>query len=566
MIRCMSSCHCGKLQPDRTRRAWYNDASRASARRRTSSGDTARERSLKASGPVVVMTRLSAHIRQITSQCIVTSLIAASVLAAACNANAASISDVVVERSRSVAPDRDADPVLNNLERRTFRYFWYTTNKKNGMVPDRYPSPSFASIAAVGFGLTAYVAGAERGYISRAQARLRVLRTLRFLEQLPQGPEESGAAGYQGFYYHFLNMDDGLRYGTSELSTVDTALLLGGVLLCQSYFDRDIAAEAQIRDLADKIYLRVDFTWAQNRPPILSMDWRPETGFLRFDWRGYNEAMLLYVLALGSPTHPIEEGAWDEWVQTYKRHWGKFYGQEFLSFGSHFGHQYSHVWIDFRGIQDEFMRSKGIDYFENSRRATYAQRNYAIENPMRWRGYDSEIWGLTASDGPADTVQLFNNEERGFFTYAARGTAAVHLVDDGTIAPTAAVGSIAFAPEIVIPTIRAFRARFGEALYQRYGFLDAVNQSFTYTDVPLRHGRIVPDIGWVDTDYLGIDQGPIMAMIENYRSEIIWRTMQRNPYIRRGLERAGFTGGWLAKQAQTDSDTTGNADDTDTGL
>ncbi|HEY5807413.1 MAG TPA: glucoamylase family protein [Povalibacter sp.] len=475
------------------------------------------------------------------------SIIATLVVAMSLPARAADVAEVVVERSRSVAPDRDADPVLNNLERRTFRYFWYTTNKKNGMVPDRYPTPSFASIAAVGFGLTAYVAGAERGYVSRAQARLRVLRTLRFLEQLPQGPDESGMAGYKGFYYHFVHMEDGLRYGTSELSTVDSALLFAGVLLCQSYFDRDIAAEAEIRDLAEKIYSRADWNWAQNRPPAISHGWRPETGFLRFDWRGYNEAMLLYVLALGSPTHAVEDGAWQEWMETYKSHWGKFSGQEFLSFGPHFGHQYSHVWIDFRGIQDEFMRGKGMDYFENSRRATYAQRNYAIDNPMRWRGYDSEIWGLTASDGPADTVQIFNNDERGFFTYAARGTASPHLVDDGTIAPTAAVGSIAFAPEIVIPTIRAFRARFGENLYQRYGFLDSVNPSFTYNDVPLRHGRIVPGIGWIANDYLGIDQGPIVAMIENYRSEVIWKTMQRNPHIRRGLERAGFTGGWLSQ-------------------
>ena len=193
--------------------------------------------------------------------------------------------------------------------------------------------------------------------------------------------------------------------------------------------------------------------------------------------------------------------------------------------------------------------SSANDSGENSRRAAYAQRFYATENPMRWRGYDSEIWGLSASDGPADTVQIFNNEERGFFTYSARGTASPHILDDGTIAPTAAVGSIAFAPEIVIPTIRAFRSRFGEALYQKYGFLDAVNPSFTFADVPLRHGRIVENIGWVADDYLGIDQGPIVAMIENYRSEIIWRTMQRNPYIRRGLERAGFTGGWLSKPA-----------------
>jgi hypothetical protein len=500
------------------------------------------------SEPALVMTRLIAHVRQVILQWIATILTAALMTGTALAAQAPDVvSDVVVERSRSVAPDRDADPVLNNLERRTFRYFWNTANRQNGMVPDRYPTPSFASIAAVGFGLTAYVAGAERAYVSRTQASLRVVRTLRFLDQLPQGPEESGVAGYHGFYYHFVNMQDGLRHGTSELSTVDTALLLGGVLLCQSYFDRDTRVEAEIRALAEKIYERVNWSWAQNRPPSISHGWRPETGFLRFDWRGYNEAMLVYILALGSPTYPVEDGAWQEWVRTYKHTWGKFSGQEFLAFGPHFGHQYSHVWIDFRGIQDDFMREKGIDYFENSRRATYAQRWYATTNPMKWRGYDSEIWGLSASDGPADTVQIFNNEERGFLTYAARGTASPQILDDGTVAPTAAVASIVFAPEIVIPTIRAFRARFGEHLYQRYGFLDAVNPSFTFSAVPLRHGRIIDNIGWIADDYLGIDQGPIVAMIENYRSEIIWRTMQRNPHIRRGLERAGFSGGWLSQ-------------------
>lgn len=298
-------------------------------------------------------------------QCLLLALVIASAGHVNRSVAAEQVPDVVVERSRSVAPDRDIDPVLNNLERRTFRFFWNTANKRNGMIPDRYPSPSFASIAAVGFGLTAYVVGAERGYISRAQARLRVLRTLRFLEGLPQGPDETGKAGYKGFYYHFLHMHNGQRFGTSELSTVDTALLLGGVLLCQSYFDRDSRAEREIRSLAETLYGRADWAWAQNRPPAISHGWRPETGFLRFDWRGYNEAMLVYILALGSTTHPVEDGLWEEWTQTYKNSWGKFSGQEFLSFGPQFGHQYSHVWIDFRGIQDKFMREKGIDYFEN---------------------------------------------------------------------------------------------------------------------------------------------------------------------------------------------------------
>jgi hypothetical protein len=476
-----------------------------------------------------------------------TVFLCAPVSAAESDASSA-VPGVTVQRSRDPATEaRNSDPVLNNLQRRTFRFFWNTANKQNGMVPDRFPSPSFASVAGIGFGLTAYVVGSERGYVSRAQARLRTLRTLRTLWELPQGAEERGNAGYKGFYYHFLHMQNGQRFGSSELSTVDTALLMAGVLLAQSYFDQDNRSEREIRELAEKIYTRVDWQWSQNRPPAISHGWRPETGFLRFDWRGYNEALLVYILALGSPTFPVDEEAWGAWTQTYKQNWGTFSGQEFLSFGPLFGHQYSHVWIDFRGIQDEFMRSKGIDYFENSRRATYAQRDYARENPMRWRGYDSEIWGLTACDGPADVVKIFNGEERGFFTYSARSTAATHVLDDGTVSPTAAISSIAFAPEIVIPTIRAFRARYGENLYQKYGFLDSFNPSYTFTDVPLQHGTVVENVGWFANDYLGIDQGPIVAMIENYRSGAIWNLMKRNPHIRRGLERAGFTGGWLAQ-------------------
>lgn len=461
------------------------------------------------------------------------------------------VQNVIVEGSRDVqiALERNSDPVVNNLQRRTFRYFWNTAHRKTALIPDRHPSPSFASIAAVGFGLTAYVIGAERGFVSRAQARNRTLRTLRFLANLPQGPEESGKAGYRGFFYHFLDMETGHRFETTELSTVDTALMLGGVLLAQTYFDRSTRQEREIRQYADQLYRAVDWRWSQARPPAISHGWRPETGYLRWDWRGYNEALLVYILALGSPTFPVDEDAWEAWTSTYKNYWGTFSGQEFLSFGPIFGHQYSHVWVDFRGIQDAYMREKGIDYFENSRRAAYAQREYCRENPMRWRGYDSEIWGLTACDGPADVVKIYNGEERGFFTYAARATASTHVMDDGTIAPTASVGMIAFAPEIVIPTIRAFRSRFGEHLYQRYGFLDSVNPSFTFTDVPLQHGRLIENVGWVASDYLGIDQGAIVAMIENYRSGLIWQIMRRNPYIRRGLERAGFTGGWLTNPA-----------------
>lgn len=439
---------------------------------------------------------------------------------------------------------RQLPPVVEDLQRRTFDYFWELGNPVNGLVPDRWPTPSVASIAAVGFGLTAYGVGVERGWISREQAVDRTLATLRFFARAPQGRNEKGAAGYKGFFYHFLDMDSGLRAGTNELSTVDTALLLGGVLFAQSYYDQDDRKEAEIRRLAEKIYARVDWPWAQERKPLIAMGWKPEEGMLKHDWQGYNEALLVYILALGSPTHPVGKDAYDAWTVSYARTWGKFHGQEHLSFPPMFGHQYSHVWVDFRGIQDAYMRAKGLDYFENSRRATYSQQAYAIANPSGWKGYGKNVWGLTAADGPIDASFEFNGTTRLFRTYAPRGAGIEYVLDDGTIAPTAAAGSIAFAPEIVIPTIETMHQRYGKDIYAEYGFLDAFNPSFTFIEAPLQHGRIT-DSGWVDGDYLGIDQGPIVLMIENYRSGLVWEVMRRNPHIRRGLERAGFSGGWL---------------------
>lgn len=441
------------------------------------------------------------------------------------------------------SPSPDAVAFLDTLEERTFRFFWERSDPATGLTPDRWPTPSFSSVAAIGFALTAYPIGAERGWVSRAAAADRVLTTLRWLWQAPQGPEAAGVAGYQGFFYHFLDMQTGTRFGTVELSTVDSALLLGGVLFCREYFDRADGAEIAIRAHADSLYRRVDWRWAQRTPPLVNMGWRPEGGWEPFDWRGYSEAMLVYLLALGSPTFPLDSTAWGAWAATYE--WGTYFGQPHLGFAPLFGHQYSHVWVDFRGIQDSAMRARGLDYFENSRRATLAQQAYALTNPVGWEGYGREMWGLSASDGPTDAVLPVDGTARRFYSYAARGASFTEVRDDGTIAPTAAGGSLPFAPEIVIPTLHALRTRFGEWLYGQYGFLDALNPTFQYQEVGLTHGRVVPGVGWFDTDYLGIDQGPIVAMIANWKDGLVWRTMRRSPYLVAGLRRAGFTGGWL---------------------
>ncbi len=439
--------------------------------------------------------------------------------------------------------------LVDDLQRRSFDWFWQSGNPQNGLVPDSWPGQSFSSIAAVGFGLTAYGIGVERHYITREQAVERTLATLRFFADAPQNASEDDASGYHGFFYHFLDMRSGKRVARwTELSSVDTALLLGGVLFAQSYYDRDTPQEAAIRQLADTIYRRVEWPWMQPRKPLIGMGWTPGGRFIPSDWKGYNEGMLVYVLALGSPTHPVGPQAWTAWLSTNHLSWGTFQGQTFLNFAPLFGHQYSQSWIDFRGIRDAWSRQHDLDYFENSRRAVIAQRNYAIANPGGWTGYGPNVWGLTASNGPGGLVVEGAAGERTFHGYTARGAGLDYVSDDGTIAPTAAAGSIAFAPELVIPALETMQKRYGKYIYNRYGFVDAFNLSF-HTPTTLRTGKLVPGVGWVDTLQLGIDQGPIVLMIENWRNGFVWKVMKKNPYIRQGLERAGFEGGWLGAGA-----------------
>ncbi|MEX0737602.1 MAG: glucoamylase family protein, partial [Bacteroidota bacterium] len=245
--------------------------------------------------------------------------------------------------NQDISVRQERDPFLDTLQHRTFNWFWETTNPTNGLTPDRWPTRTFSSVAAIGFALTAYPIGVERAFVSRAEAADRVLSTMKFFWHAPQSADPVKATGYKGFYYHFLHLDSGLRFKDVELSTIDSGLLFAGMLFCQSYFDRDNEVERQIRVYADSIYTRADWQWFQQRPPRVSMSWRPERGFGQWDWSGYDEAMILYILALGSPTFPVEEEAWQQWTSTYK--WGEYYGREFVNFGPLFGHQYSHCWI-----------------------------------------------------------------------------------------------------------------------------------------------------------------------------------------------------------------------------
>jgi len=440
---------------------------------------------------------------------------------------------------------RSLPAFYEDIERRTFRWFWDHASRRNGLVPDRWPSPSFASIAAVGFALPAYAVGAERGWCSRAEARDLTLTTLRFFWNAPQGPDAAGMTGQAGFFYHFLDMDTGARFRDVELSSVDTTILLMGALFAGQYFDRGDAAEREIRRLADALYNRADWNFFRSDGRrAISMGWHPGDGLIPANWVGFNEGMFVNILALGSATHPAPADLWQQWTATYPDYWRGRGPTRRLAFAPLFTHQYSQIFIDFRGIRDSVMRKAGFDYFENSRRETYANRAYCAANPMGWRGYSRDLWGLTACDGPGDFTLPYRGSRRKFYGYGARGPGGEPGgIDDGTIAPTAALGSLPFAPEIVLPCAGQLLRQ--HRLFDRYGFKDAFNPSFTYAGVKVDTGTVDPRHGWVAKDYLGIDQGPILLQAANYRDDFVWRYMCRVPTIRRGLKRAGFTGGWL---------------------
>ncbi len=419
---------------------------------------------------------------------------------------------------------------LEALQWVSIDYYLKEINYGNGLIRDKTQEDAPASIAAVGLALATAPLLVERAALPREFMARRTLTRLRFFWNSLQGTQPD-ATGYKGFYYHFLDMETGRRVWNCELSTIDSAFLLAGMLTAATYFDQDTAEEHEIRTLADALYRRADWRWAQNGGATVTHGWRPESGFIPYRWEGYDEALLLYVLGLGSPTYPLPEESYAAWASTYE--WKKIYDWELLYAGPLFTHQLSHIWIDFRGIRDAFMREHDLDYFENSRRATYVQQQYAIRNPLQFKGYGECCWGLTASDGPGATVRLLNGIQRRFFDYIARG--APYGPDDGTIAPWAVVASLPFAPEIVLPTIKHFD-HMDLGMLQPYGFKATFNPTFAVEG----DGR-----GWVSPWHFGIDQGPIILMIENYLSGRLWDVMRRCPYIVAGLRRAGFANGWL---------------------
>lgn len=455
--------------------------------------------------------------------------------------------DLQAEASGMLCPVRDGAPaeistqgildmqppsdneLLDHWQQASFSYFQEHCNPANGLIADASGPTDVCSIAAVGMALASYPVAVERGWWRRKTSLQRALAALRFFWHSRQDAAPD-ATGHKGFYYHFLDIQSGQRAWKCELSSIDSTLLLAGILTASAYFDRDTADERELRELAEAIYRRVDWNWMRNGAVAVAMGWKPEKGFLRFYWQGYNEALILYILGLGSPEHPLPQTSYAAWTETYR--WKKIYGQAMLYAGPLFIHQFSQLWLDLRGIQDAYMRDKGIDYFENSRRATYAQQEYGRRNPRGFAGYNANCWGLTASEGPGPAIRQIGKKRQRCWGYKARGVP--YGPDDGTLAPWTVAASLPFAPEIVLPALRHFH---GEAAR------DTAHCGMTFN--PTFPSQDEGNCGWVSPYHYGVNEGPVVLMLENYRSELLWQLLRRCPYIVNGLRRAGFNGGWL---------------------
>lgn len=433
--------------------------------------------------------------------------------------------------TQNLSAPEENEGLLEKIQRGAFDYFLQHVNPQNGLIADSSRDNSPASIAATGMALSCYPVAVERNFWSRAEALQRALATLRFFTSAPQNTARDGV-GHRGFFYHFLDMQSGQRAWKCELSSIDTALLLLGALTCAAYFDNDTPDERELREGAQTLLRNADWNWMRNGGATVSHGWKPERGFLKARWQGYNEALLLQILALGSPTHAIPKNSYEAWLETYQ--WKKIYDTEFVYAGPLFIHQFAHIWLDLRGLRDRFMRDHNSDYFENSCRATYIQREYARRNPRGFAGYDENCWGITASDGPGPCVETVDARERRFYDYRARGVP--FGPDDGTLSPWCAAASLPFAPEIVLPVIHQFD-RLDLIAHNACGIEGTFNATY-----PEHHGS---ELGWVSSAHLGLNQGPLVLMLENFRSGLLWNLLRDCSTLQNGLRRADFRGGWL---------------------
>ncbi len=426
------------------------------------------------------------------------------------------------------------DELIDTLQRDVLGYFDIERNPANGLVPDSTADNSACSIASVGLALASWCCAVHAGHARRDKARNIVLATLQTFANLSR----SDASCHRGFFYHFLDMQTGRRHQDSELSSIDTALLIAGALVARQFFDQDDSEEFEIRQLADDLYRGVDWQWMHDGGPTPRMGWKPESGFMPPRWLGYSEGLLVMLLAIGSPTHPIPPDSYKAFCESYV--WVEQFGHRHLRAGPLFIHQLTHCFVDFRDIADEFMRARGSDYFQNSAAATHVQQGYALSNPGGFVGYGKHCWGLTASNGPGPAKRKIDGRDFQFFDYTARGVSAPgggkQDPDDGTLSPWAVAASLTFAPGIVLPTLHHFM-HLGLGATGGYGFKATFNQTFKDENSPTGF--------WISADTFGLNQGPIVLMVENYRSGLVWRLMRQCEYLKTALRRAGFRGGWI---------------------
>ena len=386
------------------------------------------------------------------------------------------------------------EQLLDDIQRATFDFFWNEASPTTGQVKDRALANGndlrkMSSVAATGFGLTGLCIADHRGYGKSAEIRERVRKTLRFV--VNQMPHE------HGFFYHFIDMETGKRWEKCEVSSIDSSLLLCGVLTARQYF-----ADQEIQDSATKIYERVDWPWMLNGESTFSMGWTPESGFLKARWEHYCELMMIYLLAIGSPAHPVSPGTWNAWTRPKITYQGIDYisGNDPL-----FTHQYSQAWYDFRNKRDPY-----ANYFENSVKATKAHKLFCLSLHDKFPGYGEDLWGISASDYVGG--------------YTAWGGPPPQGPIDGSIVPCATGGSLPFLFDDCIRVLRTIRGHYGQKGWTRYGFVDAFN----------------PLTGWYDSDVLGIDLGITMLMAENYRTGFVWETFMKNAEARSAMQKAGF--------------------------
>ncbi len=388
--------------------------------------------------------------------------------------------------------------LMDEIEKRTLDYFIQERNPQNGLIRDwawnkSISSTSMATVAGTGFALTAYGIGVERGWLDRSEAIEMTKMALTFLRDQ--------AVNEHGFFYHFMNFETGAPVPSSELSPIDTALALAGILFASEYFH-----DEEITQLANDIANRIDWPWMLNGGKTFAMSWNPKSGFQKARWTNYDESTLLYLLALGSPSNSIPAESW----KAVHRRVGSYGIFKLIQCSPLFTHQYPHLWIDFRNKNDGF-----ADYFQNSKQATLAHRQFAMDHQNQYKSYGPNSWGFTATEGPS-----------GYKAYAAPPGWVLH---DGTIAPTGCISSIAFTPNESIACMNFIDQNYKNKLWGRYGFSDSFNV----------------DRKFYSTKVFAINQAPMMIMIENYRSGLVWNTMNHSSWIKQGLQKAGFHEGTI---------------------